>query len=41
MACFWGLGVMIIVGAVVYVAELLVTKDPMVKMGLSLIKKKV
>ena len=36
----WALGVMVIVGAVVYAAELLITKDPMVKMGIELIKKK-
>ena len=36
----WVLGVMVMVGAVVYAAELLITKDPMVKMGIELIKKK-
>ena len=34
----WVLAVMVIVGVIVYGAELLITKDPMVKMGLGLIK---
>lgn len=34
----WALAVTIIVGVVVYGSELLITKDPMVKMGLSLAK---
>lgn len=36
----WALAVMIIIGVIVYMGELLLTKDPMVKMGLGLIKKK-
>ena len=35
-----GLVIMIIIGAIVYTGELLITKDPMVKMGLELINKK-
>lgn len=34
----WALGVMIIVGVIVYGAELLITKDPMVKMGINMLK---
>ena len=34
----WVLGVMIIVGVIVYGAELLITKDPMVKMGIDMLK---
>ena len=34
----WVLGVMIIVGVIVYGAELIIAKDPMVKIGLELVK---
>ena len=34
----WVLAVMVIVGAIVYSTELLITRGPMVKMGLGLIK---
>lgn len=34
----WALTIMVVVGAIVYLGELMVTKDPMVKMGLGLIK---
>ena len=36
----WMLVILILIGVIVYVAELLVTRDPMVKMGLNLLKKR-
>ena len=37
----WSIGVMIIVGMIIYLGELMISKDPMVKMGLGIVMKKI